>query len=794
MAGRIVATATVLIKANTDQFRSAISGLGSGLSGSFSKLTGLIAGIGLGHLAAEAIRFGAEYRIQLDNAQAAVNGLTDSQAEAKNLMKDMVDLAINTPFDLPGVQDATIRLLAYGEGFNITSENVTQYVRTIGNAAAATGKGADAMNNTITIMGKISGQGRVMTRDLNQLTANFPSLHPWEILSEMTGQSVSELRRLSLLPGGLSGVVDATEFIEHLVDAMEELPGASADWDGLSKATGKTVEQLKNLNEDDLMAVFRQYPEMADAMSRKMFTLGGTMEVFKDTMGVALADGLMPFFATMQQLMLDDNIKKALTTLATTFGDLAGMLAKELAPILPSLINSFQHILVALMPLMPAIADLAMVLALMLVEMAPLIELLASFAAAVMDLIMKMDPHLLGVIAMAFVALWFAISSPISGIILGIALLAAVIWANWDNIKKWTSDLIAKMVELWDSFFETVIDPIINFVKGVIEWFQNLYDTLVGHSIIPDMVNAIIEWFTTLWNVIVGIVNVIKDVVIAVWNAIKVAVEAVVSAIAFVVTTYFNIYKTIITTAINVIRTVIETVWNAIKSVVTTVLHGIESVITSVWNGIKSTVTTVVNAIKSTVTSVWNAIKDTATTVWNGIKTAIMTPINLAKDLISGVVDTIKGFFNFSGLLSTVTGVWNSIKEAILGPIRSAADLVGGILDRITGPVSTAIEGVKGATGWIPGTPWANGGVYWGKAPLPSVIHGPEAMIPLSNPMRAMQVMHEAGLDRMLANMQGSRNYNGPLVSMPGAVIQDATDADLVAQRTLAAMTAAMVA
>jgi hypothetical protein len=54
--------------------------------------------------------------------------------------------------------------------------------------------------------------------------------------------------------------------------------------------------------------------------------------------------------------------------------------------------------------------------------------------------------------------------------------------------------------------------------------------------------------------------------------------------------------------------------------------------------------------------------------------------------------------------------------------------------------------------------------------------------------------MHQAGLDRLAASMQGQSRFNGPLVSMPNATIQDATDADLVAQRTLVAMQAAMVA
>jgi tape measure domain-containing protein len=792
---RVIGTATVQIKADTSQFRSAVNGLGSGLTSGFGKLKGLIAGIGLGHLAAEAIRFGAEYRIQLDNAKAAVDGLTDSTGEANALMHDMVQFAIATPFDLPGVQNATTRLLAFGEGFGVTSTNVVQYIRTIGNAAASTGKGADAMNNVITVMGKISGQGRVMTRDLNPLTANFPSLHPWEILSEMTGKSVQELRRLSVLPGGLSGVVDATEFINELVDAMEELPGASADWEGLAKATGKTVDQLKAMGEEELMAVFRQFPTMADAMSRKMFTLGGTMEVFKDTMGVALADGLLPFFATMQEVMMDPAIQNALTGLAETFGALAGMIAEQLAPVLPSLINSFQRILVALMPAAPAIANIAMMFALMLVAMTPLIEQLAKLATTITNWLMTLDPTLLGYITAALLTFYLVGFGWIPLLIAAVVLLAMFIAQNWQYIADAAKEYTAMIVQAWQWLFDNVIDPVRDFVMMIVDFFVMLYDTLVGNSIIPDLVNGITEWFNKLFgwliDIVTGIVNFIRDH----WKLLISIFLGPLGIVLALVITHFNTIKSFIGAAINAIKSVLTSVWNAIKSVISTVLSGISSVVTTVWNGIKTTVTTVVNAIKSTVTTVWNAIKSVATTVWNGIKTAITTPIEAAKSLISGIVDTIKGYLDFGGLVSTVTGIWNSVKEAILAPLRTAASLVSGIISQITGPVETAVSGIKSATGWIPGTPWAKGGVYWGSAPLPSIIHGPEAMIPLNNPMRAMQVMHEAGLDRLIGKMgEGRSGFSGPLVSMPGAVIQDATDADLVAQRTLVAMQAAMVA
>lgn len=43
-----------------------------------------------------------------------------------------------------------------------------------------------------------------------------------------------------------------------------------------------------------------------------------------------------------------------------------------------------------------------------------------------------------------------------------------------------------------------IIDPVVDLVEGVISWFTELWDELVGHSIVPDMVNAIVDWFLSL--------------------------------------------------------------------------------------------------------------------------------------------------------------------------------------------------------------------------------------------------------------------------------------------------------
>lgn len=66
------------------------------------------------------------------------------------------------------------------------------------------------------------------------------------------------------------------------------------------------------------------------------------------------------------------------------------------------------------------------------------------------------------------------------------------IWtAIWSTIKNF-----AKLI--WNVIW--------GFVKGIIDFFTHLWDVLVGHSIVPDMINAIIEWFKKLPGQLLGMI------------------------------------------------------------------------------------------------------------------------------------------------------------------------------------------------------------------------------------------------------------------------------------------------
>nr|DAK84351.1 MAG TPA: chromosome segregation protein [Caudoviricetes sp.] len=110
-----------------------------------------------------------------------------------------------------------------------------------------------------------------------------------------------------------------------------------------------------------------------------------------------------------------------------------------------------------------------------------------------------------------------------------IGLLKGLFTMDWsmflDGFKKIGSGFADIFKGIWDivkgiftaiwstikNFVKIIWNTIWGFVKGIIDFFVHLWDVLVGHSIIPDMVVAIIDWFKrlpgTLFNLILNLVT-----------------------------------------------------------------------------------------------------------------------------------------------------------------------------------------------------------------------------------------------------------------------------------------------
>lgn len=207
------------------------------------------------------------------------------------------------------------------------------------------------------------------------------------------------------------------------------------------------------------------------------------------------------------------------------------------------------------------------------------------------------------------------------------------------------SEMVDQAVQkMWDgivSIFTGAIDAIVGFVQGFVEgvigFFEWLYDVLVGHSIVPDLMNAIIDYFMWLPNKVVDIVSNFVSSVIQVFTNLFNKAKEIFNKLKSTISSVFNSIKSIISTIANGIASTVSSKFNSIKSTVSNIVNGIKGTISSVFNSIKSTISTTVNSITSTVTSKFTTIKSKITSLING-----------ARDAVKTAIDKMKGFFNFN--------------------------------------------------------------------------------------------------------------------------------------------------
>jgi tape measure domain-containing protein len=277
-------------------------------SGDIRGLVGLLGAAGIGYAAASAARAGLDMTLQLEKSRAMFLGLTGSVEGAADMLERMVVFARETPYNLANVSDAAAQLLAVGDGFGVTTGNIEEYLTAFGNAITMTGGGDEQFTRIVRVFGQMSSSGKVLGQDMNQLAQNLPGYDVWQALADGAGTSVTELRRLQDL-GQLDNLLTGNQAVEILVAGMEKIPGA------------------------------------AGAMERRMNTLGGAIEKFRETAQFAMSKGLVPFSETAQDVLSDPVILNSVEDLSFAFGDLLSTALQDVRPELDDLAVAGENLL-----------------------------------------------------------------------------------------------------------------------------------------------------------------------------------------------------------------------------------------------------------------------------------------------------------------------------------------------------------------------------------------------------------------------------------------------------------------
>lgn len=172
---------------------------------------------------------GEEFNSLKENSTLAFTIMLGSAEQAQFFLKDLQKFAERTPFELPGLIDASQKMIAFG----FTAKSVIPTLTAIGDAVSGLGGSPEKLQRVITAIGQIQAKGKAQAQEMLQLAeAGIPA---WDILAKAIGKTIPEAMKMSE-----NGAIDAATAINALINGMNDRFG------GLMEKQSKSFTGLKS--------------------------------------------------------------------------------------------------------------------------------------------------------------------------------------------------------------------------------------------------------------------------------------------------------------------------------------------------------------------------------------------------------------------------------------------------------------------------------------------------------------------------------------------------------------------
>ncbi len=166
--------------------------------------------------------------------------LTGSADKAKEHLEQLESFAASTPFELPGLLEASKKLQAYG----FQTEAVIPIMQAVGDAAMAVGLGQEGINRITLALGQMNAKGKMSAEEMRQLAET--GLPAWEMLAQGIGVSVPQAMDLAK-----KGAIDAKTGITALLTGLDTRFSGMMD-----KMAGEIPQSFSNM-QDSVKSIMR---------------------------------------------------------------------------------------------------------------------------------------------------------------------------------------------------------------------------------------------------------------------------------------------------------------------------------------------------------------------------------------------------------------------------------------------------------------------------------------------------------------------------------------------------------
>ena len=241
-----IADLLVVISGDSENLRKELNAIkrqiNSAFGGKAMDLSEKVAG-SFKYLAAGAVALGvAAVKMNADMAMTAraFEVLTGDADKAKAHLDQLEAFAASTPFEFPGLVEASKKLQAYG----FETEAVIPIIQAVGDAAMAVGMGQEGIDRITLALGQMNAKGKVSAEEMRQLAET--GLPAWDMLAQGIGVTVPQAMEMAK-----KGAIDAKAGISAV------LTGLDSRFNGMmNKVAGEIPQSFSNM-QDSVKSIMR---------------------------------------------------------------------------------------------------------------------------------------------------------------------------------------------------------------------------------------------------------------------------------------------------------------------------------------------------------------------------------------------------------------------------------------------------------------------------------------------------------------------------------------------------------
>lgn len=249
------------------------------IKNSLFSIKGLVMAIGAGWAANKLLMNPISLADQYSSAKIGFSTLLGDK-QGQKMMDDLDKFAKETPFKTSNTISQAQKMIAMGWD----AKNIVKDMTTIGDAAAATGKGDEGLNRIVLALAQIKSKGKLSTEELNQLAEAGISAKRY--IAEGLGYGSGDKGLMQMSKDLEKGAIGSEAAIQAIMSGMKEYQGM------MDKTANETVKGLKSQIEDTFeINIFRKWGQgLQDGAKRGLGSIvkllnesEGSLEKFGDT-------------------------------------------------------------------------------------------------------------------------------------------------------------------------------------------------------------------------------------------------------------------------------------------------------------------------------------------------------------------------------------------------------------------------------------------------------------------------------------------------------------------------------